>query len=138
MKINSFAEAKSRLQELSDAIKDVSNFLEVADSAITVMSTLKRGAASASPAIAPKPKSQPQLPPEANGAPLAMTERVLQLIREAGKPLMPKDVVEIYASKGWPRPEDGREFYMKISGSMAYLTKRKKVVAKTAAGYVLL
>jgi hypothetical protein len=126
MKIRNFNEAKHRLQELSDSIKDLREFLDAADSAISAVNTLKGG-------------SEPASDPLANNgsAPAAWTDRVWQLYRESGQPMMPKAALNAYVAKGWEKPDDPRDFYLKISSAVAYLTKRKGVLIKTPEGYAI-
>jgi hypothetical protein len=63
-----------------------------------------------------------------------MSDRVIKIFKDAGKPLMPKQAVEIYISHGWPRPENDRELYTAISSTMSYLTKRKSIMEKAPEG----
>src|ERR1017187_2330241 len=106
MQIQSFEQAKIRLKELSDGIKEMRDFLDMADDAISAVNTLKGGTS-----------KRPARPANGEKAPASMTDRVLQLFQEANKPLMPKEALTLYATKGWPRPEDDRQFYLKISRS---------------------
>jgi len=125
MKINSFQQAKARLQILTDGLKELGEFLNHADSIISAMNALK-GPGN----VPPPPPSRP-----ANDVPSSMTDRVFHVLKQAGKPLKPVEALELYVETGWPRPEERRELYTQIIGCLNYLVKRKEVAIKTPDGY---
>jgi len=73
----------------------------------------------------------------ANGRiPHGMSERVIQILTEAGHPMMPKEIVNRHQELGWTAPEGGRaKLYEAVSGSLSYLYNRKEVLTKTKNGY---
>ena len=77
-------------------------------------------------------------PPAADPLPIPKTvvERVLCLFREAPKELRTKAVVSLYEAKGWPLPEKGT-LYNAISGTIAYIFSRKKILDRNENGYFL-
>jgi len=123
--IKSFAEAKQRLAELNSSIVDLNAFLEFADDAISKVNTLKGSSAGASST-------------QATHAPTTWGERVIELFNQSeNKPIMQKEMMEMYERTGWPRPPDRGDLYRAISGAIAYLFKKKGILEKTDKGYQL-
>ena len=123
--IKSFAEAKRRLTELKDSITELNAFLEFADDAISKVNTLKGSSADASTM-------------QATRAPATWGERMIELFKESeNKPIMQKQMMEMYERTGWPMPSDRGDLYRAISGAIAYLFKKKGVLEKTDKGYRL-
>lgn len=127
MKISNFDQARRRLDELTSAINEIRQFLDVADRTISAVNVLKGTHAANPPLVVVRTLSMPK----------TGIDRVYQIFKEVAKPMMPKQVLELYEQKDWPRPENRQEFYTMISGCISYLTKRKKVLIKTDEGYGL-
>lgn len=73
-------------------------------------------------------------------APATMIERVLVIIRDLhkdlGRPVMPKDIEREYLLRSWPSPKNGTPYNL-ISGTVAYLCNQRKLLTRSADGYVL-
>jgi hypothetical protein len=69
-------------------------------------------------------------------APPSIHEGVLIIMKEFGKPVLPKQVALQYLMRNWPLPKKGT-IYNLISGTVAYLYKRKGVLVKGETGYTL-
>jgi hypothetical protein len=69
-------------------------------------------------------------------APPSVHEAVLIIMKEIGKPVLPKQVALRYLMRNWPLPKKGT-IYNLISGTVAYLYKRKGVLVKGQTGYTL-
>jgi hypothetical protein len=69
-------------------------------------------------------------------APPSVHEAVLIIMKEIGKPVLPKQVALQYLMRNWPLPKKGT-IYNLISGTVAYLYKRKGVLVKGQTGYTL-
>jgi len=124
-RIHSFEEAKTRLAELSDSIADLNAFLTFADDAISKVNTLK-GYSGGTGVV------------QATPAPATWGERVIELFRQSeNRPIMQKQVMELYQRTGWPIPSEPGGLYRAISGAIAYLYKKKEVLEKTDNGYRL-
>jgi len=123
MKIQNFDECKRKVQELSDGLNQIMQFLDSAHATIKAVKILK----GAPPAGEMR---------SGNGIPGTFAEKVIQVFQRAGKPLMQKHAMALYREMGWPGPPD-KELYRAISGAIAYLHKRKGVLVKTEAGYKL-
>jgi hypothetical protein len=78
-----------------------------------------------------KKETEPELLTE---APETLADRVLKIVRDAGRAMKPKDVAVKYASLGWP--PTGGKLYDSISASLGYIHKRKKQLVKTRKGYI--
>jgi hypothetical protein len=123
--IKSFVEAKNALAEVKSAIAELDAFLTFADDAISKVNTLKGSSGGASVA-------------QATRAPATWGERVIELFKQSeNKPIMQKQVMELYQQTGWPMPADQADLYRAISGAIAYLFKKKGVLEKTPEGYRL-
>jgi|ERR1051326_977045 hypothetical protein len=123
--IRSFEEAKRRLAELKSCVADLDAFLTFADDAISKVNTLKGSAVGANIL-------------QATRAPTTWGERVIELLRQAeNRPIMQKQVMELYEKTGWPMPTEDGHLYRAISGAIAYLHKKKGVLVKTEEGYRL-
>jgi hypothetical protein len=123
--IKSFEEAKRRLAELNSSIADLNAFLVFADDAISKVNTLKGSADGAST-------------PQGSPPPTTWAERVIELFKQSeNKPIMQKQMMELYERTGWPTPPDQGDLYRAISGAIAYLFKKKGVLEKTDKGYRL-
>jgi|SRR6266567_8934570 len=122
MKIQNFDECKRKVQELSEGLSQIMQFLDLAHSTIKTVNILKG--------------ASPVETRSGNGIPGTFAERVIQVFQRSGKPLMQKHAMAVYKEMGWPGPPD-KELYRAISGAIAYLHKRKGVLVKTEAGYKL-
>lgn len=69
-------------------------------------------------------------------APSSVKERVLVIMRDIGKPVLPKEIALQYLLHKWPLPKKGT-IYNLISGTVAYLYNRKGVLVKGETGYTL-
>jgi hypothetical protein len=76
-------------------------------------------------------------PQSLNGRiPDSMSDKVMKILSDMGKPMKPKAIVDRYEVLGWEAPEGGRKkLYEAVSGSLSYLLNRKKVLEKTKKGY---
>ena len=126
-KIQSFAEAKQRLDEIESAVSDLRHFMDKAYNAIAAVDMLKGGHITV----------VQKLELEKNGATSSWADRVLDVFRMVGKPMMQKEAMKQYERTGLPAPEDRKELYRQISGAVAYLANRKGLLVKTPEGYKL-
>jgi hypothetical protein len=69
-------------------------------------------------------------------SPATIHERVLVIMKEIGKPVLPKEIAIQYTLRKWQFPKHGT-IYNLISGTVAYLYKRKGVLVKGETGYTL-
>jgi hypothetical protein len=69
-------------------------------------------------------------------APPSVHEGVLIIMKDLGKPVLPKEVAIQYLMRNWPLPKNGT-IYNLISGTVSYLYKRKGVLVKGETGYTL-
>jgi hypothetical protein len=123
----SFHEAKQRLSELRNSIAELDAFMTFADDAISKVNTLK---GSGKDAVAHQAAPSP--------APATWGERVIEIFNQSqNKPIMQKQVMELYQQTGWPMPPEPSDLYRAISGAIAYLFKKKGVLEKTDEGYRL-
>lgn len=110
---------------MQNSIADLEAFLTFADDAISKVNTLKGYANGASVSQTSK-------------APATWGERVIEIFKQAeNKPIMQRQVVDMYGRTGWPMPADPGQLYRALSGAIAYLHKKKGVLIKTADGYQL-
>lgn len=125
--IMSFHEAKQRLSELRNSIAELDTFMTFADDAISKVNTLK---GADNDVVVPQAAALP--------APSTWGERVIEIFKQSeNKPIMQKQVMELYQRTGWPIPSEPGGLYRAISGAIAYLYKKKEVLEKTDNGYRL-
>jgi hypothetical protein len=68
--------------------------------------------------------------------PDSMSNKVLKILSDMGKPMKPTAIVDRYEVLGWEAPQGGRKkLYEAVAGSLSYLLNRKKVLEKTKKGY---
>jgi hypothetical protein len=124
--INSFSEAKRCLAELYESIGAIREFMDKVETTISAVNELK----------GEKPSFIPATKQVANGVPESWVDRVLHIFNHSPNPLKQRDVARLYETLGWPKPAKG-DLYQAISGSIAYMHKKKKLLDKTDKGYVL-
>jgi hypothetical protein len=124
-RIKSFSEAKTMLAEVKSAISELDAFLTFADEAISKVNTLKGS-------------SEIAITPQTTRPPATWGERVIEVFKQSeNRPMMQKQVMEMYERTGWPIPPEQGGLYRAISGAIAYLFKKKGVLEKTSDGYYL-
>lgn len=108
VKIKTMAEAKQRAAELAEFLDRFSRTLGDLTGTISGYSRLN----------APSENSR--------GAPAKMQDRIITILSDAGKPLSPKEIFQIYQSRGWPGP-DGKNPFRSLSSCIYYLGKTHKI-----------
>ena len=74
----------------------------------------------------------------AASAPHGMAAQVTEILKQSGRPMMPKEIAARHQQLGWPAPDGGwGKLYESVTGAIAYLGRKKKMVARVPDGYVL-
>ena len=88
-------------------------------------------------------KSAPSKPPQQRESvqvesPVSMPDRVFKILRDAGGPIGPKEMVERHHAHGWSSSGgDDKKLYSKILSCAFYLVKKGKI-KKDDKGYSLI
>ncbi len=125
--IKNFAEAKSALKTLRELASSVESFVVSMEDRIDAVAALKGD------------NNQPDLPLHLNAndfkkAPESWNDRVMEVFRIANRPLTQKEAVNLYESLNWPK-NFAHSLYQTMSGSIAYLHRKKGVLERTDQGY---
>lgn len=120
-KLGSVKTEVNSLPEATEALREVTEFLTRLSASLGV--PIKTGTT--------------VQPPSANGKmPQGMSERIIKILTDAGRPMMPREIVNRHQELGWTAPEGGRsKLYEAVSGSLSYLFNRKEVLTRGKKGY---
>lgn len=129
--IKTLPEAKEELARVADSISRLQEFV-VHFSGVMDQLNEMRGVAAAPTQLEMGKIAEPKFERVAN---LPFTDRVLLILKDAGKPMFQKSIVAEYTRRAWPLPGNV-PLAKAINGAISYLSKRKQIIVRTDDGYV--
>lgn len=120
-----------RITNLGEAIESVSALSEFLTKFNETLGVLGNMASKSSSEVRHQPIPQPVVVNKAGhtDVPTSWGARALEILKEAGKPLSPTEMVSIYRAKGWPGSDgDERKLYTALLSGAYYMFKQNRLL----------
>jgi len=137
MKIESIAQAQESATELAEFLGRINQTIAALGS-LTGKSNGHSRTTSQARTESPAPSAALRIVlPVTSPVPATMPDRIFAILRDADKPLTPKEMTEQYRNRGWPEPKSGK-LYSQLLASAYYLSNKKGKLKNDGGRYSII